>query len=141
MKPVTKAIVLAILSVIGLVISCKLQAQAGMYNPTVTAHNTNIVSINTVPTRYFQNGNEVIVSGMFSVTSFNNSGQVASVTLSLPISGTPANVYGQMTAFQSGGAPVPGVVQSAGSTYTIRWFTNNTMQANIYFLFTYTNQP
>ena len=117
------------------------QDTASTYMPTVTAQSFNIGRVSVVPTHFIQTDSEVFVSGMFTVYSFTNAGQTGSVTLSLPIPGTPANVYGSLQAYQSGTGTVVSVVQSAGSTYTMRWVTTNTSQANVYFSFTYTNQP
>jgi hypothetical protein len=116
------------------------QDTAGTYIPTVTAKSFNVGLVSTVQTRFIQSDSEVIVSGMFAVNSFNNAGQTCSITLSLPIPGTPTLVYGSLQAYQAL-LPVVGVVQSAGNTYTMRWVPTNTSQSNIYFSFTYTNQP
>lgn len=65
MKPVTKAVILAVLSIVGLFVACRLQAQdtAGVYTPTVIESVNTLGIVTPGQAHFIKKGRQVAVWG------------------------------------------------------------------------------
>jgi hypothetical protein len=142
MKPINKAILLAVFSVVGLFVTCRLQAQSGsMYMPVIIdTQGVGQVTFDSV--HVVQAGNQVFVSGRFAVSS-NVTGRRNRVLISVPVPSDFQNSYvfltGQMSVHDNGfHDPEGGNFLQNSSGMMFEWWARANTASIIDFYFVYT---
>ncbi len=138
MKPVTKAILLAVLSVMGFMISCRLSAQSGTFVPTSPfATNCTVSAIDTA--QWMQVGNEIIVYGNITTKNYTVPGQTT-VEITQPWVSNLRNSFnatGSLSVNEGTGI-IPGTVfVLPNGIVALHYVTTKTGQASVYYHYMY----
>jgi hypothetical protein len=139
MSPIRKAIILGIFSVIGLFVTCRLQAQT-MYLPMVI-DTQNVGTVNFDSAHVIHSGDQVYVFGKMSV-AWNFTGRRNRVVITVPVP-TDFSQYvfltGQMSVHDNGfHDPEGGNVIVNGGSVMFEWWARINTASVIDYYFVYT---